>query len=143
MSTFIATIETTRGTITAELFDRDCPDTVETFTRLANAGFYDGAPVAAVAPGLVVEAAATRTADEPTLLAPESVGNRNRPAPGALLLAREGDRADAARLLFVTGAEARPALDGSHTVFGMTDDGVPLLAELRDGDMLRSVRVRS
>ena len=50
MSTFIATIETTRGTITAELFDRDCPDTVEAFTRLANAGFYDGAPVAAVAP---------------------------------------------------------------------------------------------
>ena len=142
MSTFLATIETTRGTITAELFDRDCPDTVEAFVRLANAGFYDDAPVAAVAPGLYVEAAARdgRTPDEPLPI--EAIGNRNRPEPGALVLGRTGDAADATRLLFVTGAEARHQFAGTHTVFGMADDGVPVLAGLRVGDVLKSVRVR-
>lgn len=142
MSTFIATIDTTRGTITAELFDRDCPDTVETFVRLANEGFYDGAPVAAVAPGLYVEASATGTADAPPLPV-EALGNRNRPEPGALVLARAGDHADVARLLFVTGAEARQPLDGTHTVFGMSEDGLAVLSELAEGDVLRQVRVRS
>lgn len=142
MSTFLATIETTRGTITAELFDRDCPDTVETFVRLANAGFYDDAPVAAVAPGLYVEAT-TRTDrehDEPLPI--EAVGNRNRPEPGALVLGRTGDAGDATRLLFVTGAAASAPFAGTHTVFGMADDGMTVIAGLRVGDVLKSVRVR-
>jgi cyclophilin family peptidyl-prolyl cis-trans isomerase len=42
MSTKYVTLETNRGTIVAELFDRDCPGTVENFERLANSGFYDG-----------------------------------------------------------------------------------------------------
>lgn len=140
MSRFLATIETTRGTITAELFDRDCPDTVETFVRLANAGFYDDAPVAAVAPGLYVEATVRidRGSGEPLPI--EAIGNRNRPDPGALVLGRAGGAGDATRLLFVTGASAPFA--GTHTVFGMAEDGLPVLAGLGVGDVLTSVRVR-
>ena len=142
MSIFLATIETTRGTITAELFDRDCPDTVEAFVRLANAGFYDDAPVAAVAPGLYVEATtrAGRVHDEPLPI--EAIGNRNRPEPGALVLGRTGDTSDATRLLFVTADAAGAPFAGTHTVFGMADDGLPVLAGLRVGDVLKSVRVR-
>ena len=142
MSTFIATIETTRGTVTAELFDRDCPDTVEAFVRLANAGFYDDAPIAAVAPGLYAEAATRAGHDEDELLPIEAVGNRNRPEPGALLLGRTGDASDATRLLFVTGAAARASFAGSHTVFGLSEVGLPVIAGLRVGDVLTSIRVR-
>jgi len=38
----IATIETNRGTMKAELYDKDAPKTVANFERLANSGFYDG-----------------------------------------------------------------------------------------------------
>ena len=142
MSTFIATIETTRGTVTAELFDRDCPDTVEMFVRLANAGFYDDAPVAAVAPGLYVEAAtrAGHEHDEP--LAIEAIGNRNRPEPGALVLGRTGDAADPTRLLFVTAVAGSAPFAGTHTVFGKAEDGLSIIAGLRVGDVLESIRVR-
>src|SRR6185436_3000441 len=37
-----AVIETSRGTITAELFDTEVPGTVANFEKLANAKFYDG-----------------------------------------------------------------------------------------------------
>lgn len=139
MSTFIATIDTTRGTITAELFDRDCPDTVETFVRLANEGFYDGAPVASVAPGTLVEAGVATA----TPVTTEALGNRNRPTPGALVVGRVGEQSDLARVLFVTGDAAQESLAGTHTVFGMTEDGMEVVASLQPGDLLRRVRVQS
>ena len=37
-----ATIETSKGTIVAELFDTEVPKTVENFEKLANEQFYDG-----------------------------------------------------------------------------------------------------
>ena len=37
-----ATIETSKGTITAELFDTEVPNTVANFEKLANSKFYDG-----------------------------------------------------------------------------------------------------
>src|SRR5882757_7803989 len=40
--TKIATIETNKGTMKAELYDKDAPKTVANFEKLANSGFYDG-----------------------------------------------------------------------------------------------------
>ena len=37
-----ATIETNKGTMKAELYEKDAPKTVANFERLANSGFYDG-----------------------------------------------------------------------------------------------------
>ena len=38
----IATMQTTEGPISFELFDEDAPKTVENFRKLAAEGFYDG-----------------------------------------------------------------------------------------------------
>ena len=38
----IATIETNRGTMKAELYEKEAPKTVSNFEKLANSGFYDG-----------------------------------------------------------------------------------------------------
>ncbi|HZA99319.1 MAG TPA: peptidylprolyl isomerase, partial [Gemmatimonadales bacterium] len=37
-----ATITTSKGTIVAELFDQEVPNTVQNFEKLANSQFYDG-----------------------------------------------------------------------------------------------------
>ena len=39
---YTATIETTAGTLTAELFAAEAPRTVNNFVFLAREGFYDG-----------------------------------------------------------------------------------------------------
>ena len=38
----LATFETTKGTLVAELYPAEAPKAVENFEKLANQGFYDG-----------------------------------------------------------------------------------------------------
>lgn len=50
-----ATVETSHGTFTAELFAAESPVTSNSFAFLASQGFYDGTPVHRVVPGFVVQ----------------------------------------------------------------------------------------
>ena len=50
-----AVIETSRGTITAELFDTEVPGTVANFEKLANAKFYDGTRFHRVIPDFMIQ----------------------------------------------------------------------------------------
>ncbi len=50
-----ATFETNRGTIVAELYDKEAPGTVGNFEKLANEGFYDGVKFHRVIPSFVVQ----------------------------------------------------------------------------------------
>jgi hypothetical protein len=42
--TYTATIETNKGTVTAELFPADAPNTVNNFVCLADDGYFKGTP---------------------------------------------------------------------------------------------------
>ena len=50
-----ATLVTSKGTLVAELFDKDAPNTVANFEKLANSGFYDGTRFHRVIPDFVVQ----------------------------------------------------------------------------------------
>ena len=50
-----ATIVTSRGTLTLELYDTEAPATVANFEQLANSGYYDGTKFHRVIPGFVVQ----------------------------------------------------------------------------------------
>src|SRR6185312_12318080 len=50
-----ATFETNKGTIVAELYDKEAPGTVANFEKLANSGFYDGVKFHRVIPDFVVQ----------------------------------------------------------------------------------------
>src|SRR4051812_7476983 len=53
--TYIATIDTTEGTITAELYPRIPPQTVNAFVFLAKQGFYEGVIFHRVIPGFMIQ----------------------------------------------------------------------------------------
>src|SRR5438445_3430513 len=53
--TKIATIETNKGTMRAELFEKEAPNTVANFEKLANSGFYDGTKFHRVIKDFVVQ----------------------------------------------------------------------------------------
>ena len=153
MSTKYATIETSRGTITAELFERDCPATVENFERLANAGFYDGVRFHAVDGDRTLHTGDPLSRD----LAPddprvgtggpgytipcELVGNRNVHERGALSMDHDGPHTGGSRFAFVLDRAAGAARDGAHTVFGMTEDGLDVLGAIAPNDVIVAVRV--
>ena len=50
-----ATLHTTAGPITIELFDEDAPKTVENFRKLAGDGFYDGLVFHRVIPDFMIQ----------------------------------------------------------------------------------------
>ena len=153
MSTKYATIETSRGTITAELFERDCPATVENFERLANAGFYDGLRVHAVDAGRTAHTGDPLSRelppDDPRVgtggpgytIPCEVVGNRNRHERGALSMDHVGPNTGGSRFAFVLDREAGRARDRVHTVFGLTADGLDVLDAIAPRDVIVAVRV--
>ena len=59
-----AIIETTKGNITVEFFDKDAPNTVANFIKLASAGFYDGIKFHRVIKGFMVQAGDPLTKDD-------------------------------------------------------------------------------
>ena len=52
---YTATIETSAGTMTAELFASEAPKTVNNFVFLAREGFYDGVIFHRVIPGFMIQ----------------------------------------------------------------------------------------
>ena len=153
MSTKYATIETSRGTVTAELFARDCPATVDNFERLANAGFYDGLRFHDVDGGRTAHTGDPLSRDLPAgdprlgtggpgyTIPCELVGNRNTHERGALSMDHAGPNTGGSRFFFVLDADAGAPLDGRHTVFGMTEAGLEVLRALAPNDLMVSVRV--
>src|SRR5688572_22988345 len=139
MSTRYATIETNRGTVVAELFDRDCPGTVENFEQLANGGFYDGVKFHRVLRDVLVQTgdplSRELSADDPRVGAGgpgyaipcETVGNRRRHRLGALSMAHDGRGTGGSQFFFVLDEEKGREWNGSHTVFGHTTEGLDVL----------------
>jgi peptidyl-prolyl cis-trans isomerase B (cyclophilin B) len=151
MSTKYARLETSRGTIVAELFDRDCPATVENFARLANSGFYDGVRFHRVVEGMLAQTgdplSRDLAADDPRVgtggpgyaIPCETVGNRRRHIAGALSMAHQGKDTGGSQFFFVLG-DGRE-WNGVHTVFGQTTEGLDVLRAIEPGDAVVEARV--
>ncbi|HSK15333.1 MAG TPA: peptidylprolyl isomerase [Gaiellaceae bacterium] len=127
-----ATLHTTHGAVSLELFDEDAPKTVENFTKLARDGFYDGIPFHRVIPDFMVQGGCPNGdgtggpgyefEDEP---------NEHRVVRGALAMANRGPNTNGSQFFLVT-AESCPWLDGKHTVFGRVIGGMDVVDALAD-----------
>jgi cyclophilin family peptidyl-prolyl cis-trans isomerase len=53
--TYTATIDTTAGTISVELYPQDAPKHVNSFVFLSREGFYDGVIFHRVIPGFMIQ----------------------------------------------------------------------------------------
>jgi peptidyl-prolyl cis-trans isomerase B (cyclophilin B) len=148
-----ATIETNRGTLTAELYDREAPKTVENFEKLANSGFYDGVKFHRVIPGFVVQGGDPLSRDLPPgdprvgtggpgyKIKCETAGNPHRHEPGALSMAHAGKDTGGSQFFIVLNEESTKHLNGVHTVFGKITGGADLIPKLQKNDVMTKVRV--
>jgi peptidyl-prolyl cis-trans isomerase B (cyclophilin B) len=148
-----ATIETNRGTLTAELYDKDAPKTVENFEKLANSGFYDGVKFHRVIPGFVVQGGDPLSRELPAgdprigtggpgyKIKCETAGNPHRHEVGALSMAHAGKDTGGSQFFIVLGADSTRHLNGVHTVFGKITGGTELIGKLQKNDVMTKVRV--
>ncbi|HXE59237.1 MAG TPA: peptidylprolyl isomerase [Gemmatimonadaceae bacterium] len=148
-----ATIETNRGTIVAELFDKEAPGTVANFEKLANSKFYDGVKFHRVVPDFVVQGGDPLSRDLPAgdrrigtggpgwKIKCETKGNPHTHEVGALSMAHAGKDTGGSQFFMVLSEQSTKHLNGVHTVFGQITRGLDVMKLIQPNDTMTSVRV--
>jgi len=148
-----ATIETNRGTLVAELYDKEAPGTVANFEKLANSGFYDGVKFHRVIPDFVVQGGDPLSRDLPEgdrrigtggpgyKIKCETAGNPHKHAVGALSMAHAGKDTGGSQFFIVLSESNTRHLNGVHTVFGQVTQGLDVIKQIKPNDVMTKVRV--
>jgi cyclophilin family peptidyl-prolyl cis-trans isomerase/HEAT repeat protein len=135
-----AYIETDRGTVRIELAILDAPLTVANFVHLARKGFFDGLAIHRVVPDFVVQDGDPRGDGEggPGYTIRDEINVRPylRGTVGMAL-----DWEDTGGSQFFITHSPQPHLDGRYTVFGHVVDGMEIVEQLRQGDVIRRVQI--
>jgi peptidyl-prolyl cis-trans isomerase B (cyclophilin B) len=148
-----ATIETNRGTIVAELYDKDAPQTVANFEKLANSGYYDGVKFHRVLPDFVVQGGDPLSRDLPVgdrrigtggpgwTIKCETRGNPRTHEVGALSMAHAGKDTGGSQFFMVLSEANTRHLNGVHTVFAKVTTGLDVMKQIKPNDTMTMVRV--
>ncbi|NOT09291.1 MAG: peptidylprolyl isomerase [Gemmatimonadales bacterium] len=144
-----AVIETSRGTITADLFDTEVPNTVANFEKLANAEFYDGTRFHRVIADFMIQGGdpLSRNPGDPRAgtggpgykIKCETHLNTHRHEAGTLSMAHAGK--DTGGSQFFICHSPQPHLDRKHTVFGQVTEGMDVVNTIKKDDQITSIRV--
>ncbi len=148
-----AKIETSKGTIHLQLFEKEAPKTVANFTELVKKGFYDGTAFHRVIPNFMIQGgdplSKTLPAGNPRIgtggpgyqIPCETAGNPQKHTPGTLSMAHAGKNTGGSQF-FITH-KATPHLDGVHTVFGrvVAADDQKVVNAIAGGDKITKVTI--
>jgi len=128
------------GKVVLELFEKDAPNTVANFEKLANNEFYDGLTFHRIIPGFVSQGGCPKgngTGGPGWTIKCEI--NPNKHVTGALSMAHAGPNTGGSQ--FFICHEPQPHLDGVHTVFGQVVEGMDIVLNMKQGDVMDKVRV--
>ena len=133
-------MRTTRGNIRLTLRPDLAPATVDAFLKLAERTFYDSIKFHRVIPGFVTQGGEPRGdgSGGPGYTLPAEWS----PAPyaqGVLGMAHAGKDTGGSQF-FITHL-AQPLLDGGYTVFGEVVEGLDVVREIQQGDLITGVEV--
>ena len=144
-----ATIDTSKGTIVAELFDTEVPNTVANFEKLANSEFYDGTRFHRVIRDFMAQGGDPLSRDpaNPRVgsggpgykIKCETDRNTHKHVAGALSMAHAGKDTGGSQFFICHGPQRH--LDGGHTVFGQVTKGMDIVLRIERNDVVNSIRV--
>ncbi|MDK2891757.1 peptidylprolyl isomerase [Methanohalophilus sp.] len=137
-----AIIETDKGNIILELFEKDAPKTVSNFEKLIRQGFYNGLTFHRVIPDFVIQGGCPKgdgTGGPGYTIKCETNGNPHKHGTGALSMAHAGKDTGGSQF-FITHSP-QPHLDGIHTVFGKVIDGMDVVYSIEQGDVMNRLRI--
>jgi len=147
-----AILKTEKGDMTLEFFEKDAPNTVDNFLKLAKEGFYDGVTFHRVIPDFVVQAGCPFSKSETTAFRAgtggpgyhikcELDGDHQYHDRGVLSMAHAGRDTGGSQFFICHSRTNTAHLDRNHTVFGKVVDNVDLIDAIRQGDRITGIEV--
>jgi len=146
-----AKIHTDKGVMTVEFYEKDAPNTVANFIKLAKEGFYDGLAFHRVIPDFVIQGGDPYSKDmsDPRVgtggpgysIDCELDGDNQYHDRGVLSMAHAGRNTGGSQFFIVLNRENTKHLDRQHTCFGKVVEGIDVIDEIRQGDKINKIEI--
>ena len=135
-------IQTQKGNMVIELFEKDAPVTVKNFLDLTNKPFYNGLKFHRVIPNFMIQGGCP---DGTGMGGPgykikcevDPKSNPNKHVRGTLSMANAGK--DTGGSQFFICHAPQPHLDGKHSVFGQVVEGLEVVDKIAKDDVMTKV----
>lgn len=146
-----AIIKTDKGDMTVSFYEKDAPNTVQNFIKLAKSGYYDGLNFHRVIPDFVIQGGCPNTrpgaAGAPGTGGPgysidcELDGDNQYHDRGVLSMAHAGRNTGGSQFFICHSRNNTAHLDGNHTCFGKVIENVDVVDQIAQGDVIRSIEI--
>ncbi len=134
-------METSKGTITLDLFPEHAPETVNNFMFLAGEGYYEDVSFHRVIPNFMIQGGdptGTGRGGPGYTFKDEFSGNPLKHQTGVISMANAGPNTNGSQFFITHGPQ--PHLDGRHTVFGRAVDCQDVVDAIQQGDKILSIK---
>lgn len=141
----IAEIHTQKGVMKIKFFENDAPNTVNNFITLAEKGFYDGLKFHRVIPDFVIQGGCPNgsgTGGPGYKIDCELTGENQYHDRGVLSMAHAGRNTGGSQFFICHSRNNTAHLDRNHTVFGKVYEGLEVIDQIRQGDLMDKVVIR-
>jgi peptidyl-prolyl cis-trans isomerase B (cyclophilin B) len=146
-----AEIQTAKGNMKVEFFEKDAPSTVDNFVKLAREGYYDGLAFHRVIPDFVIQGGCPYSKDisDPRVgtggpgykIKCELDGNNQYHDRGVLSMAHAGRNTGGSQFFICHSRSNTKHLDRQHTCFGKVVDGLDVIDKIRAGDRIEKISI--
>ena len=125
---YTATLETSQGTIVADLFGSAAPRTVNNFVFLAREGYYDGLTFHRVIPGFVIQGGCPKGngSGDPGYEFEDELDNSLTYREGSFAMANAGPNTNGSQFFIVEGAQGAQ-LPKKYSIFGSVREGMDVV----------------
>ncbi len=139
----IAILETVKGIIKFELYEKEAPITTKNFIDLTNKGFYNGLIFHRVEPGFVIQGGdpnGNGTGGSGKMI-PLEIAPTLTHKKGAVGMARSQDPNSASSQFYICLEDAK-FLDKNYAVFGQVTEGQSVASNVRKGDKILKATIQ-
>ena len=130
-------INTNKGTMVVEFYEKDAPKTVQNFVGLAKQGFYNNLNFHRVIPNFVAQGGCP---DGNGMGGPgyridcELGGDNQYHDKGVLSMAHAGPNTGGSQFFLCHSRQGTQHLDKKHTCFGKVTEGLDIVEQIQQGD---------
>lgn len=137
------TIVTNKGKIVIEVYPKKAPITVENFIKLGKKKYYDGLKFHRYVQGFVIQGGDPKGdgSGGPGYTIKDEHKNGLTHVKGAVAMAKTSAPNSAGSQFYIC-LEPAHFLDNNYTVFGQTIEGMDVVMQLREGDVMKKVTIK-